>query len=79
MDSFVYDIEDTILIEEMKASICHTYICFPHLFHVTNLLFGIHTTYWQLSAGKYISIPLPAISSTFIITQFLFHTAFATG
>ena len=52
----------------------HTYIRLPHLFHVTNLPFGIHPTRWQLSPGnsKYIPVPLPEISSTFIITQFYF-------
>ena len=52
----------------------HTYICLPHLFHVTNLPFGIHPTCWQLSPGnsKYIPVPLPEISSTLIITQFYF-------
>ena len=71
MDSFVYDIEHTILIEEMNASIWpYIYICLPHLFHVTNLPFGIHPTSWQLSPGnsKYIPVPLPEISFTFIIT-----------
>ena len=58
----------------------HTNICLPHLFHVTNLPFNLVSTQlagnhgWQLSPGnsKYIPVPLPEISSTFIITHFYF-------
>ena len=49
MDSFVYDIDHTILIEEMNASIWPYIYILPHLFHVANLPFGIYPTSWQVA------------------------------
>ena len=84
MDSFVYDIDHTILIEEMNASTWPyiLYICLPHLFHVANLPFGIHPTCWQLSPGNSKYIPIQSTARNFFYVYnyiLLFHTASAIG
>ena len=70
MDSFVYDIEHTILIEEMNPSIW-PYIYMSSLFalwYPPNLL---ATVFWKLKVCFN--------SSTSNNYTFLFHTAFAIG
>ena len=73
MDSFVYDIDHTILIEEMNASI------WPYIYMSSSFVLICPLVSTQ-SAGNCLletqSIfqlnPLPEISSTFIITYFYF-------
>ena len=82
MDSFVYDIHHTILIEETNAPCDHAYICLPHLFHVANLPFGIHPISWQLSPGNSKYIPIESTARNFFYIYnyiLLFHTGSAIG
>ena len=82
MDSFVYDIDHTILIEEMNASIRPYIYMSSHLFHVANLPFGIHPISWQLSPGNSKYIPIESTARNFFYIYnyiLLFHTASAIG